>query len=304
MRKGLLFLLFFSLIVHLHGQSAWSWQRQSNWTVLFGVGSSSYYGELKASSFAFDLNLAIIGGAEYRLTDYISIRGELTYYKLSASDVEDGTEWAAAYRNLSFEANNFELSTQAVFNAYPEDVGYFETPVINPYGFIGLALTTQNPKADLNGQKVSLRPLHTEGVSYGAVALAIPFGIGAKISLARNLNLMVDGGLRFTLTDYLDDVSSQYVDNSSFSDPVAQALADRRPELGLSLREAGVQRGNPDIDDYYFILSVKASYAIVAAPTSTRGFSFKSRKYYTDKKAKRFRKKMKRQTNKRRKRRK
>ena len=61
-------------------------------------------------------------------------------------------------------------------------------------------------------------------------------------------------------TDYLDDVSNQHVDPASFSDPIASALADRRPELGLPAVPAGTQRGNPSDDDGYFLFTVKVEY--------------------------------------------
>ena len=57
---------------------------------------------------------------------------------------------------------------------------------------------------------------------------------------------------RFTFTDYLDDVSTVYIDPNSFTDPIARELADRRPELGLEPASAGDKRGNPDKNDGYF----------------------------------------------------
>ncbi|MCZ6694794.1 MAG: DUF6089 family protein [Bacteroidetes bacterium] len=304
MKGFVLTLLLLFAVYQLKGQAGWSWQRQSKVSVLFGIGSSSYYGELKESDFGIDLSGAFTAGVSYRYTDYISLRGELTYYRISGADVDNGPESSLANRNLSFEANNFELSAQAVFNLSPEDIGYFEKPIINPIAFIGLGITTQSAKAEINGQKFGLRPLQTEGVSYSPIAVVIPFGVGAKFNVGRNINIGIEAGYRYTFTDYLDDVSSVYVDNASFTDPIARTLADRRPEIGLPLKQEGDKRGNPDVSDYYFIIGLKAEYNLVSAPNSTRGFSFKSRKYYTDKKAKRFRKKMKRQTNKRRKRRK
>ena len=71
-----------------------------------------------------------------------------------------------------------------------------------------------------------------------------------KINVTKILNFAVEGGFRYTFSDYLDDVSTQYIDNASISDPSAQALADRGPEIGLAVKPAGSKRGNPDVNDY------------------------------------------------------
>jgi hypothetical protein len=74
------------------------------------------------------------------------------------------------------------------------------------------------------------------------------------------LNVAIESGHRITFTDYLDDVSTVYKDQASFSDPIAAALADRKPELGLPGRPTGSIRGNPDKNDGYMLLNVKFEY--------------------------------------------
>jgi hypothetical protein len=67
-------------------------------------------------------------------------------------------------------------------------------------------------------------------------------------------------GWRILFTDYLDDVSSVYKDNASFTDPIAKALADRRVELGYPVAAAGGVRGGPKYNDAYMLLNVKMEY--------------------------------------------
>jgi hypothetical protein len=55
-------------------------------------------------------------------------------------------------------------------------------------------------------------------------------------------------------------VSTVHKDPASFSNPIAAALADRRPELGLAALPAGSQRGDPSKKDGYFLLNVKIEY--------------------------------------------
>ncbi len=66
--------------------------------------------------------------------------------------------------------------------------------------------------------------------------------------------------VRFLFTDHLDDVSTVYQDPSTFTDPIALALADRGPEIGVEPRDAGDVRGNPDRNDNYYIISLKIEY--------------------------------------------
>ncbi len=88
--------------------------------------------------------------------------------------------------------------------------------------------------------------------------------MGLKFRISDFANIVIDGGYRFAYTDYFDDVSTVYLDNSSFTDPIATALADKGPEIGEELRPVGAKRGNPGFDDTYFILNVRAEYYLPA----------------------------------------
>jgi hypothetical protein len=117
-----------------------------------------------------------------------------------------------------------------------------------------------NPKAVMDGQKYALAPLQTEGVKYSRVTPVIPYGLGAKFKATPFFNLAIEAGWRKTFSDYVDDVSSVYVDNSTFTDPIAQKLADRRPEIGLPVKKAGSIRGNPGSKDAYMLFSIRLEY--------------------------------------------
>jgi hypothetical protein len=112
----------------------------------------------------------------------------------------------------------------------------------------------------LNGQKYALQPLQTEGVKYSRLAFVIPFGIGGKVKLTPFINMNIEVGWRKTFTDYIDDISTVFKDNASFTDPIARQLADRRPEIDLPVLPAGNKRGEPSNKDGYMLLSVKFEY--------------------------------------------
>ena len=87
-------------------------------------------------------------------------------------------------------------------------------------------------------------------------------------------------------TDYFDDVSTVYLDNTSFTDPIAQSLADRGPEISEELRPAGAKRGSADFNDTYFILNIRAEYYL--PPTFNL---FKKDKLMTKRRKKSYRRK-------------
>lgn len=231
-----------------------------------GLGLSSYYGDLK-KKFSLDTKIHTSFGARYMLNDRFSVRGELQYYQLEAKD-SDGKDEELQSRNLSFKSSNIEFNVVGYVNLFAESVDQnrrnpysrYKTKPYNVYGFAGLGVTTSNPRAQLNGTWYKLADYQTEGVKHGAMEIIVPFGFGAKYEINNVLGVSLEGGWRFSFTDYLDDVSTVYLDPNSFSDPLALALADRGPEIGVEPRGAGDVRGNPDNNDNYYIISLKIEY--------------------------------------------
>ncbi len=61
-----------------------------------------------------------------------------------------------------------------------------------------MGVTTENPKAELNGETFNLRKLSTEGDTYSSLAFVIPFGVGMKINVTKFLSFDAEGGFRYT----------------------------------------------------------------------------------------------------------
>ena len=256
-----------------------------------GIGASSLYGDMYRPSADRPMQIGPSASLAYlrRVNDRVYLRGELNYYHLKGDDKlasfeprkEFDPESDRRGRNLSFRANNFELSATAVIDLIPTygysyavsrrtrkvkpTVNSYFRPSFTPYFFFGLGLTSNTPKAELDGTYHSLRPLQTEGVQYGAVVLTFPTGFGLRVKVNYKNDVGIEGGYRFTFSDYLDDVSNEYIDPNSFSDPVARALQDRSPEIGLTPKWVKIQngsgvtlrRGNPTDNDGFFIVQVK-----------------------------------------------
>ena len=67
---------------------------------------------------------------------------------------------------------------------------------------------------------------------YKKLQVAIPLGIGARFRLNEVLDFSVEFGFRYLFTDYIDDVSQNYVDLGVFGDnELAKAMSYRSNEV-------------------------------------------------------------------------
>lgn len=238
------------------------------------LGASNYQGDLQDKRFTFNQSHLAAGvGLSYDLTERISLRGGITFGKVSGDD-KQGRNKA---RNLNFSSGLTEGHLAAQ---------YYITPLgqhsLTPYVFAGIALYHFNPYTyDTSGSKYFLKPLSTEGEGfiagkdyYSLTQMAIPFGGGVKLSLSNKINVGLEIGFRKLFTDYLDDLSDRYVDkNLLLANRGAKAveLAYRGNEIkdGSPIYpEGGVQRGNPKINDWYYFTGLTLSYKLGADRTN------------------------------------
>lgn len=242
-------------------QSFYTIRNQRSVILSGGTGSSTYYGDLVNPGVTLNYQPNINVGLQYFFHPRVSARAELNWFKLEGSDANANDE-GRRNRNLSFYSSNFEISATGLVNLYSNGPRFYRRPKINFYGFAGVGLLYFNPKADYKGQSYSLQPLRTEGVAYSLLTPVIPYGLGVRLRIGPYTNIVVEGGWRKTFTDYLDDVSGRYINNASFTDPVAASLADRTQEYdpSLPLHKAGQIRGNPNNYDSYFLLNAKVEY--------------------------------------------
>jgi hypothetical protein len=261
--KRLVLIISFTLTTALfvEAQSFYAARRERSLLLVAGTGTATYFGEMADPGDYFDARLSLNVGLQYYLNNRFSIRTEATWFTLKGSDAaskdpEDGR----IQRNLSFTSSNYEINFTGIISLLPQGRRFYQRPGFNLYAFGGVGLLYYNPKTEYQGQKYALRPLKTELNDYSSFGLVIPYGLGMRFKVHPLANISIEGGYRKTFTDYLDDVSTQHVAQSSFTDPIAKALTDRRPEIGLPLAEVGSIRGNPAYKDSYFLLNVKLEY--------------------------------------------
>jgi len=189
------------------------------------------------------------------------LRGGFNYSVVGGAD-RYSKDTVLVHRNLSFETRLIEFNLLGefyLFNIYNQKY--------SPYAFAGLAVYHFNPYTyDTTGTYQLLRPLHTEGQGlpeypdrkvYNLNQFALPFGIGVRFEANDYVNIGFELGLRKLFTDYIDDVSTTYVDEQTLLNargPLATELAYRGDELknGAPYPIGGTVRGGPHKDWYYF----------------------------------------------------
>ena len=303
MRK--LILLLICLIVLLPAilnAQANRWKR-TRYEIVAGIGSTAFMGDLGGGSgnshFISDFDFTsqrylLTAGIRYKILQPVAVKAALTYGMLSGSD-EKAKDVYRLDRNLSFRSPIIEFSAQLEYSIIPEPTTQryssrrnrkftFRSLLnINTYVFAGVSGFYFNPKGKDDGpggtgKWVALQPLGTEGQGlmegrkkYSRVSVAIPFGFGIKYAISRQISLGLEYGARWTFTDYIDDVSSTYVDNAwlASKDPLAARMADKsiqtnddsdpRPNVQYM---PGDQRGESKYNDYYMFTIISVTYKL------------------------------------------
>lgn len=231
----------------------------------FGVGAGHYFGDLNTRAHLNAAKIAATAFFRKNFGNYIALRIGASFAQLGYSDQYNSYNPVMYSRNLSFNTKVWELALQGDFNFFrfmPGDPAFSFTPYIT----FGVGVFSYDPYAYLRGQKKFLRPLGTEGQGsslypdrkqYSSMGISIPFGGGVKYALNDRINIGFEVLHRFTNTDYLDDVSTTYVDPAAFplnpdgSQSDAQLLSDRSYELGEPVGIPGRQRGNSKQKDQF-----------------------------------------------------
>lgn len=287
--------------------------RDNRSQLTIGVGACNFLGDLGGKDAIGtddfqDLELsetrfAAFIGYKYTVYKKIHLRGEFTYGQVQGAD-NLTEEPFRQNRNLSFRSNIFELAVMAEI----------ELPINKRKGHIydikgargwrykgssfylfgGIGGLYFNPRTQLDGRWIDLQPLRTEGQGlpggpdeYRRVALCIPVGLAYSMRLSDTFSIGLEASYRFTFTDYIDDVSTEYYDPNDISlyvggDEGELAAYLSNPALGpaqggLSSRvtSPGMQRGDPTDDDGYMFVWLKTHILL----KERDGFNASKRRY-------------------------
>lgn len=234
-----------------------------------GGGFANYNGDLQAHAFTLNQARSVVSaGATFNITPKFAVRSDYSFAHLSADDKQNPK---ALNRNLNFKTIIQELSLTGeydVFDLYDKRW--------SPYVFAGVGRYYFSPyTTDQANQKVYLQGLGTEGQGlsqypdrkpYKKAQWNIPIGGGLKYALSDDIYIAGEFGFRKLFTDYLDDVSSTYVDENTLLAARGQQAVDlafRGDEVKTNPQlypADGTQRGNPKLKDSYYFGQIRLSF--------------------------------------------
>jgi hypothetical protein len=240
----------------------------------------------------------------YNVNKFFAVRANLMYGMLKADDANtdgkppgpDGPpddSWYRARRNLNFETHMFEFQALAEINLkkYIHDEASGSKDRWAPYIAGGLGFFYFNPYTKLNGDKVKLKPLGTEGQNIGYKKPYSNFQfdlmalVGIKYNVTEKFSIALEGVYHQTFTDYLDDVSGSYINPNDISSLSAegQALQNRsnagrypentfnfvegqlKPDGSLNTGGIGQQRGDKKDNDQFLHVQLTFSFSLGAS---------------------------------------
>lgn len=301
LRLNLLLLLTFGFGIS-YGQNLWKRYRHEFSTGIGiancltdlggGAGDGGYLGDLHFVKTRPSIQV----GYRYKISEKISIKSSFTYLWIEGSD-ELSINEGRKIRNLSFRTHIYEFGFQGEYYFIKEPIGQLNTlnavrighkgAEMGLYGLAGFAPFFYTPYGQTEDKSWhKLRELGTEGQGqpggaseYGKMSIAFMMGVGVKFIIHRQLNVGIEGAIRYTATDYLDDVSTTYYDFSQATETVSETtieLADKRLSSGKG--GAGGIRGNPENKDVYLGLIFSVNYKLSEDQTIKPRFKKKNKK--------------------------
>lgn len=265
-----------------------------------GIGPLFFLGDLggnhgKGTRFVKDVNIPVINMAKGLYAniypaEWLGFRVAINQGKLEGYDSlinsKGGAEDFRKTRNLQFQSNIWEVYAGIEFypTVFLEQYDGLQGK-IRPYGIIGVGAFKFNPKGKYyapNGEAtwVELKPLRLEGQGmaeypdrkeYSLTSLEIPIGAGFKYYLKENFYIGFELMHRKSFTDYVDDVSTTYIDNTLFASylsPEQAAMANQLyfrenfPAAPTRVPLNGEQRGNPKQNDSYFSTILRCGWRL------------------------------------------
>lgn len=289
MLKYILLIVIILTTIDAFSQRSSRWKRM-RYEVYYGLGATNFLGELGGANregtnfvrdLEFNMTRALVQvGLRYRILEALSTKIMFSYGRLKGDD-QLTMEMYRSNRNLHFRSPIIEFSGQLEYSIIRERQGHrynlrrvrgmkgFKT---NTYFFVGFGGFYFNPRGFYEGKWYSLQPMGTEGQGlvptrkpYSRFSMCIPYGIGFKYGLNRRWNIGLEFGARKTFTDYIDDVSTTYYDNTLIRNErgdLAAYFADPSDAAHPTWTAAYQQRGDAKDKDSYMFLAINLTYKL------------------------------------------
>ncbi len=206
--------------------------------------------------------------------DFIGLRFQATWGSVAGQDSTSKSVWAKTKRNLSFSSDITEVALLAEIHPLVLFYDAQGSPRLSPYLAAGIGSFSFNPKTFYKGQWIYLQPLHLEGQgfkeykarkTYKLSQFNIPVGGGLKFKISDLFTIRGEMIYRILNTDYLDDVSTSYIDPSLFDKYLPEPQAFYAKQLYFRGDEVdpeaaqpkpGNRRGVKRNNDGYFTVNI------------------------------------------------
>lgn len=256
MRKIISLFILYSTFAYANAQRLDRFRFEAPLSFALHGGPTQYFGDLYSfwnyrEGLQPDYNVTLT--AKWTTGTNIRLRANLSYYQISGDDNAADPRSGRMLRKLNFRAQNWEGSFQVEYYLLPVKLYHVNRSYFNPYFFVGAGLTTNDPHARYRGKWIPLRPLKTENKAYPATAAVFPMGLGIKYKTNVWVDLFIEGNYRFTLTDYLDDVS-KYNISGFYEDLIAdygrwgEGPNPNRLRLAIRQERYLFENGEPNIE--------------------------------------------------------
>ena len=255
-------------------------RRGSSKELGYQLGTMWYVGDLNPSNVLRGTH-HVAQGVYYRhnVNSRLAVRGQFMQGTVEMWDADHPNAWQQQ-RNLHFRNEISEYAVLAELNYRNHVVGR-PSRNVTPFLYAGLAVYTHDPEGqDAYGNWQPLQPLGTEGQGwyqdvevYSLGGVALPLGIGWKGNLGEAMSFQVEYGARKVWTDYLDDVSTVYMNPSLLREARGQTAVDFADRSLAHTTPAGapiegLQRGDPGRDDRYGYFLVSLAFRVSKKATT------------------------------------
>jgi hypothetical protein len=233
--------------------------------------------------------------ASYYPSEWFGLRVAANYGQMEGDDrlikqkqAADNAEGSRKYRNLTFRSPLYEayVGVEIYPTAFLSLKNGSGLPRFRPYGILGIGAFKFNPQGLYKAPSgveswVDLKPLRLEGQGmaetgnpdYSLISYNIPMGVGIKYDITERITFGIEFIHRKTGSDYVDDVSTKFIDPALFDQyltpsqaAIAKYLANPSSFYpgtpGYTPYQAGKKRGNPNRNDSYFSSTFRLTWKI------------------------------------------
>lgn len=264
-----------------HGHK-WVWTKRKEYiSAGISLNAMNYFGDIvpRPNFLSTDIRATrpnVSAFVSKRFYPNFTGRFMLSYGRISGDDSKtasptDPHDVFRYIRNTHFRSDIFEMTLVGQYDLIAEtkiNKVYYKRPKqIIPYVNMGIGMFYHNPKAKVpeafGGDWIALQQLGTEGQGrsnpltgetygklYSKVQVCMPIGFGFRKRISERFDIAFEMMWRFTLTDYLDDVSKKYLNKGVFAEDedggLAWAMHDRSIE-GNRLAELKAKFANGEM---------------------------------------------------------